>query len=132
MKASVDQIQTVYGLQGLGDQGICLNVNPDTGGCDSWEYPTGTPISTTYAPTTSSPTFAQTISTLTNSFTSIFKAISPIPAGCQSVAGPYGTSLACAGAGNGLATQSLLSSSSSSTYLLIGGAVLIGFLMMKK
>jgi hypothetical protein len=72
--------------------------------------------------------WSKMISSVTNSFTSVFKAIQPIPAGCQSVAGPYGTSLQCAGAGNGLNTMSLPSLGGSSIWLIAAlgiGAVLL-------
>ena len=72
---------------------------------------------------------------IASAFSSIFKTIQPLPAGCTVVAGPYGQSTSCSGTGtNPLSLSSSLSSLTSggnSSLLLIGGAVLL-FMMMKK
>ena len=73
---------------------------------------------------------------IASAFSSIFKTIQPLPAGCTVVAGPYGQSTSCSGTGtnplgSSLIGGSLLGGTSVSPVLLIGAAVLL-FMMMKK
>ena len=72
---------------------------------------------------------------IASAFTSVFRAIQPLPSGCIQVAGPYGMSTQCGNSASQptLGISSSLSSlgMSGSTLLLIGGAVVV-IMMMKK
>jgi hypothetical protein len=78
--------------------------------------------------------WSSVLSGITNSFTSIFKAIQPIPAGCSQVLTAQGSSVQCLSSvqqQSGASFTSMLGSGSSSTILLlIGGVVLV--MMMKR
>jgi hypothetical protein len=110
--------------------------------CADWStladcYDDGTGLATSLPSTTNVSTTTippSVITSIANTFSSIFKTIQPLPAGCTVVAGPYGQSTACSGTGtNPLSLTSSLSSltGSSSTMLLLGGAVLLIMLMKK-
>ena len=101
-------------------------------------YPTTiTPTATnTTNATTSGVSTASAISSIAAAFSNIFKTISPLPAGCTQVAGPYGTSTQCVGSQNTptstLSLTSLTSSLGSSSGILLIGGVVILIMMMKK
>ena len=116
----------------LSTEGSCVNgVDSNTGNSCSSNGP-GSVVNT--GSTTSNP--SSIINTIASDFANIFKAIQPLPAGCTQVAGPYGTSTQCVGAGQAstLSLNSVASSlgTSSSTLLLMGGAVLVFMMMSKK
>jgi hypothetical protein len=63
--------------------------------------------------------------TIATDFSTIFKAVQPVPAGCTQVAGPYGTSVSCANPGQPAAALNVASSLTSFLpILLLGGGVL--------
>lgn len=151
MRARVGRRPSIYG--GMGDvtfdpsTGSVISssdgsVNTDNSAIDAnfmnWLQEggdTNNPLNTTNG-TTSSSSVNTTgmINSITNAFTSIFKAIQPLPQGCTQVAGPYGTSTQCTSAGSAaLSLTNPLSSlgSSSGLLLLLGGGVLL-VMMMKK
>ena len=96
----------------------------------------GMNLNTTNATTatgTSNPTGA--VNAIANAFTSIFKAIQPLPAGCTQIQNVYGTSTQCTA--NGAASTLNLSGStigglSITTILLLAGGVLLFMNMGKK
>jgi len=149
MRARISAIPTIYGIGcagmgcgGLGDDSVDVTGMTDQqaiDAADQWiagfdsaqQTYTGTPTNTTNG-TTTIPT-ASVISGLTNAFTSIFKAIQPLPSGCTQVAGPYGMSTQCTPSGStALSLGSSLTSGGSSSLLLIGGAVLLAVMMFSK
>ena len=78
----------------------------------------------------SSINWANTMSSISSSFSNIFKAIQPVPQGCTQVSGPYGVSTQCLAPGQAstLSLSSAASSlglSSSTLLLLVGGVVVI-------
>ena len=132
--------RTVY--SGMGDEASGTGPGWDITTLDTgnWTWPsfdsggtTGTITNTTNTGNTSGSgiaDFTKILGSVTSSFTNIFKAIQPVPEGCQTVAGPYGTSVQCASTGQTL-TSNLTSSSSSiggislTTLLVIGGGLLL-------
>lgn len=63
--------------------------------------------------------------TIAGDFSTIFKAVQPVPAGCTQVAGPYGTSVSCAQSGQPAAALNVASSLTSFLpMLLLGGGLL--------
>lgn len=147
MRAKISAIPTVWGISGLGcDEtdgysncydGLSPSTTGDTGyyNSDGTYVTSVTPINTTNGTTAGSSTnVLSAISALTNSFTSIFKSIQPLPQGCTQVAGPYGMSTQCSASAvaNPLSLTSSLSSGGSSTWLLIGGVAVVAFMMFKK
>ena len=122
------------GISGFGDLSTDPNYSAGTdlfGNPIDWTSLSGAPPTTINASTT---TFNPSIITsIAGAFSSIFKTIQPLPAGCTVVAGPYGQSTACSGTGtNPLSlTGSLSSMGGSSSLLLLGGAVLLIMLMKK-
>ena len=120
---------------GIGN--ICTNVDSSTGDCQDYDY---TPISSsgydvttgTTAPATD---WSKVLSGITNSFTSIFKAIQPVPAGCSMVQTAQGSSVQCLSsiqqASGTSSFTSLLGSGSSSTILLLVAGV-AAIMILKK
>lgn len=143
MKANTISPSVYGGLSGCGDiTGWDSNGDPivDTASCsagipgtENTSWPT---TNTTNGTTSTSDTVnvATAVSSLSNAFANIFKAIQPVPAGCTQVAGPYGVSVQCAGQGQSTLPLGLtsLTSGGSGSLLLIGGAVLIVILISKK
>ena len=86
----------------------------------------------TTAPTTGSPTAA--VNAIASAFTSIFKAIQPLPAGCTQIQNVYGTSTQCnaSGTASTLSLSSSLGGISITTILLLAGGVLLFMNMSKK
>lgn len=131
---AIKRAPSVYDAGGLGDISIDSPIyNP---GDPGWDWQTsvnqpwsGTPTSTTNGTTAFNPTTALNImSGITNSFTNIFRAIQPLPAGCSQVAGRYGVSTQCSQQGSN--ELSLLNSGDtggllSSPLVLIGGGLLL-------
>jgi|ERR1035441_11310 hypothetical protein len=143
------------GCQGLGvlvcdaedqcyDDGTGVAVDPNV---TTLNYPVP-PSGGTLSPGSSIPAVG-TVNTSTNTtpplsavaaiaaaFSSIFKTIQPLPAGCTVVAGPYGQSTQCSGTGNPTASAALsltsALSSGGSSLLLLGGAALLIFMIAKK
>jgi hypothetical protein len=108
-----------------------------------WSNPDySTPTDITYSnvpsiystPSSGRTNWANLIGAAGSAFTNIFKTIQPLPAGCISVAGPYGMSQQCGGNQPTLAIGGTTLGSSLgniSPMLLIGGAVVL-VMMMKK
>ena len=114
---------TVYGTSGSGQQ-------PATGGGAGTVGYSPIPGTSVSAPSN----VAGSISAIANAFSSIFKTIQPLPAGCTQVAGPYGVSTQCVGSGTSTSPLSLSTlgvSGSSGSLLLIGGAVLLVVMLSK-
>jgi hypothetical protein len=84
---------------------------------------------------TSTATFNPSIiSNIAGAFSSIFKTLQPLPAGCTVVAGPYGQSTACSGTGTNPLSLNMAGNvlGGSSSMLLLAGAALLLVMMMKK
>lgn len=158
MKAMITARPSVYGItrdgiNGLGALGDDANVGiidpTDQALLDSsfgewWsqQFPgssldtgtySGTPTNTTNGTMAAGINTASLIGSITNSFTSIFKAIQPVPAGCAQITNQYGTSTQCASNGTMLSsTLPTLGGISGTTLLLLGGAALVVFMVAKK
>jgi hypothetical protein len=115
---------SIYGTSGTPGAGQ----EPATGGGPG--TPGYTPIPGT--PVTAPTNVASIVSSISNAFSSIFKTIQPLPAGCTQVAGPYGVSTQCVGSGTTTSPLSLSMLGSSSSLLLIGGAVLVVVLISSR
>lgn len=79
------------------------------------------------APGGSSFNYPRLFNTIATDFSTIFKAVQPVPAGCTQVAGPYGTSVSCANPGQPAAGLNLPTASSLTSFLplLLGGGLLV-------
>jgi hypothetical protein len=121
------------------DTGTCLDSPSDVGtgplvdcpggpGCPGGITPTGSPASSSPFP------WFRLANTFATDFSTIFKAVQPVPAGCTQVAGPYGTSVSCASPGQPAAGLNLPSSGIGSfmPMLLLAGAGLVAVKVFSK
>ena len=160
MRANIESINSRFGLgcMGIGCAGLgdgdtldessfasantsSIDTNPSdvsafmNSSSDAFSTPDmyGIPINTTNGTTNSgTPSFSSFVSNLTNSFTSIFKAIQPLPAGCSQVNNIYGQSTQCNATGtSGALSLSGATGLSTSTLLLIGAGIVVIMIMKK-
>jgi hypothetical protein len=131
MRAITGVKQTVYGISGLGDDG---GVTFDTSGGAITTGDYNSPITSTSNASagTNWVGIATAVSGISSAFANVFKAVSPLPSGCTQVAGPYGVSTQCLAAGQSSTLTSALVPGSSSNLILIGGAVLLVVMLMKR
>jgi hypothetical protein len=130
-----------FPLGGLGcgcsqtdDTGTCLDPDPCDGPMDSpplVDCP-GSPGCPGYIPTgpAASRPFnwgvaTSVANTFAKDFSTIFRAVQPVPAGCTQVAGPYGTSTSCSQAGQQAPALNLSSGVSAYLPWLIGGGLVL-------